>query len=144
MWMTCGRKMDVPRHLKNITRFCLISWSETGLGIVPAIKRKKVKSQEESSNKSEVWKTFKEMISRGGKLPSAQGQLSLLLLSENDGSGGFLGLNGWVVCPLKTLIAVISWTDLQHSEYKNTCVHKSFYLYFSRLLVKMKTIFRYC
>lgn len=58
--------------------------------------RKEVKSQEESSNKSEAWKIFKEMISRGGKLLTAEGQLSLLLLSENDGSGGFFGLNGWV------------------------------------------------
>lgn len=59
--------------------------------------KKEVKSQEESSNKSEVWKTFKEMISRGGKLLTAEGQLSLLLLSEKDGWGVFFRFE-WLGC----------------------------------------------
>lgn len=48
---------------------------------------------------------------------------------EEDDLGAFFGFSGWVVRPLVTLVAVISWTDLQHIKIPKTrSVHKCSFL----------------
>lgn len=54
MWMTGRQKTDVTCRLENIGRICSISWSETGLGVAPAIKRKEKKLRVEKSRQIKV------------------------------------------------------------------------------------------